>query len=98
MRKRMKVQKSRSYGICPLCEKAFQRAQLQVCITAEQPKTRRQIIQAIRDEYPSWVQESGACQRCWESFRGVVRVVSFMKKFKSPGRWRRPMVRKGEKR
>ncbi len=98
MRKPMNVQKPRVYGICPLCEKAFRRAQLRVRIQAEPPKTRRQIIKAIRDEYPLWVQEDGACQHCWESFCGVVRVVNFMKEFRFPRGWCRPKGRGGKAR
>ena len=97
MRTRTKVQKPRIYGICPLCEKAFLRAQLQVHRKAEQPKARREIIKAIKAEYPLWVQEDGACRHCWDSFRGVVRVANFVKEFKLPKRRRRPMARAGKR-
>ena len=48
---------------------------------------RREITIEIRHEYPDWVEEAGACKRCWESFRGVVRVVRFMNNFRFPKRW-----------
>jgi hypothetical protein len=97
MRTRTKVQKPQSYGICPLCEKAFLRAQLQVHRKAEQSKARREIIKAIKAEYPLWVQEDGACRHCWDSFRGVVRVANFMKAFKLPKRRRRPLACAGKR-
>lgn len=42
-----------------------------------------EIIEAIRQKHPAWVSEEGACKLCWRSFRGVARVLGFMKKFKS---------------
>jgi len=50
---------------------------------------RNEIMAEIRKEHPDWVEQDGACQRCWESYRGVVRVVRFMNKFKFPKRWSR---------
>lgn len=50
---------------------------------------RNEIKAEIRKEHPDWIEQDGACQRCWESYRGVVRVVRFINKFKFPKRWRR---------
>ena len=36
---------------------------------------------------PDWIDQDGACTRCWESYRGVVRVVRFMKNLKIPKHW-----------
>lgn len=83
MKTRMKIPGKPSYGVCPLCEKAFPQSQLQAPLTSEPPASRRQIIKAIRAEHPAWTNRDGACQVCWESFRGVVRVLDFVKKFKA---------------
>lgn len=72
------------HGVCPLCERAFPRARLEAPIQAEPPGTRRSIVVAIREKFPSWTTKAGACRECWESFRGVARVSNFMKKFKLP--------------
>lgn len=69
-------------GVCPLCERAFLRHQLQAPVLLEPLKTRRAILKAIREKFPRWTNEAGACRECWESFRGVARVANFMKKFK----------------
>lgn len=50
---------------------------------------RKEIIVEIINAHPDWDDQDGACQRCWESYRGVVRVVRFMNKFKFPKRWGR---------
>lgn len=83
MRKRTRIHRRTSYGVCPLCEKVFPRPQLQAPMKAEPPKSCREIIEAIRQKHPAWVSEEGACKLCWRSFRGVARVLGFMKKFKS---------------
>lgn len=88
IRKPTKLEKSPDRGVCPLCEKAFRRIHLESQIKQEAPKIRRQISNAIRDELPSWRLQDGACKRCWESFRGVVRVADFMKKLKFPSQAR----------
>ena len=88
IRKPTGLEKSPNRGVCPLCEKAFLRSHLESRIKQEPPKTRRQIIKAIKDEVPSWRLHDGACKRCWESFGGVVRVVNFVKKLKFPGQAR----------
>ena len=86
IRARVQPEKTPDRGICPLCERVFQRADLHVHLTKEPPMTRRQISKAIQAEFSSWRPEDGACLRCWESFRGVARVVNFLTKFKSPTR------------
>jgi hypothetical protein len=48
---------------------------------------RNEIMVEIRNGHPDWLGQDGACKRCWESYRGVVRVVRFMKHFKIPKRW-----------
>jgi hypothetical protein len=80
----------KTLDLCPLCEKMFTWDQLEVRIKEDRPSTREQIIKAIKGDYPAWVPEDGACQHCWESFRGVVRVLRFIETFKFPKRWRRP--------
>jgi len=70
-------------GICPLCEKAFLRLQLQVQIEGAPPKVRRRIIKAIQAQFPTWVKEDGACKQCWKAFGGVARVDECLRKFRA---------------
>jgi hypothetical protein len=81
---RNRTTKPTRQGVCPLCERAFLRAELVSANRKEASGTRRTIVTAIRQKFPSWTQEAGACRECWESFRGVARVRNFMKKFKFP--------------
>jgi hypothetical protein len=45
---------------------------------------RREIMVEIRNDHPDWDDRDGVCKHCWESYRGVVRVVRCMNKFKFP--------------
>jgi len=71
------------YGICPLCEKVYPRRQLRAAIAAEIAPSRRQIQVAIREQYPAWTLSAGACRACWESYRGVARVIHFLQRYQS---------------
>ena len=70
-------------GLCPLCEKAFLRWQLQVHIKSAPPKVRRRNINVIRAQFPAWVAEDGACGHCWKAFGGIARVAECLRKFKA---------------
>jgi len=74
-------------NVCPLCGRILATWRLHKHIQAEHWKTRKEIIVEIKSEHPDWCEESGACKRCWESFRGIVRVVRFMRKFRFPKNW-----------
>jgi len=80
---------------CPLCGRIFPQWRLHKHINSEAWRVRKEIIIQIQEEHPDWVDQDGACQRCWESYRGVVRVVRFMKRFKFPKHWRRQMEAAG---
>lgn len=73
-------------GVCPLCERVFPASRLHEASPAEPARVRAQIIEAIRADHPGWVESDGACPKCWEAFRGVVRVARFIKHYKFPNR------------
>ena len=50
----------------------------------EPAKGRREIAKAIREDFPAWNGQAGACSDCWESFRDVTRVIHFIKRLKLP--------------
>ncbi len=75
----------KGYGICPLCEKARARHRLHRHIEAERPEVRREIAKAVRHEFPAWSLKDGACEACWEAYRGVARVQRFVRHLKMGG-------------
>lgn len=76
---------------CPLCGQILQHWRLHTHIHSEHWRMRKDIIVEIQNERPDWFEDAGACRRCWESYRGVARVVRFVKKFKFQKHWRKPI-------
>jgi hypothetical protein len=74
--------------VCPFCERILPHWRLHKHIRSEHWRMRSAIMDETRKEHPDWVDQDGACERRWEAYRGVVRVIRFMKKFKFPKRWR----------
>ena len=56
-------------GICPLCSQVFALELLQKPIASENTKSRERTVQVIQVYHPHWLEEHGACTRCWESYR-----------------------------
>ena len=67
---------------CPLCRKACPRTALHVHINAEGEVVRRATIGVIQFSHPAWVAKEGACERCWNSYRDVSRVLNFFKEYR----------------
>ena len=54
---------------CPLCEQGVPASLLQKHIESEQKGIRHYLIEQIRGAHPGWVEENGACPKCWEYYR-----------------------------
>jgi hypothetical protein len=67
---------------CPLCLKECPRAALHNHINPEREAIRQATIGAIQFSHPAWVAEDGACERCWNSYQDVSRVLDFFKEFR----------------
>lgn len=52
--------------VCPLCGHSIQRNLLQTHVVAEE-----YVLERIRHEHPDWVEENGACTKCWEDYLGL---------------------------
>lgn len=70
--------------ICPLCSRVFPREQLYDRINSEHPHSRRNTIKVIQAYYPAWVEDHGACELCWKSFRDAGQVLDLLKGSKRP--------------
>jgi hypothetical protein len=69
-------------GICPLCGKTCPRAALHAHISSEPAVIRKTTLQAIQYSHPTWGAKDGACERCWNSYRDVSRVIHFFREFR----------------
>lgn len=49
---------------CPLCNKVMEEPIVDVCTEAY-----RYVIERIKDDHPDWVEEDGACPKCWEFYK-----------------------------
>ena len=92
MKQHHKMPSSVALRACPLCGRILPHWRLHKHIPSEHWRMRNEIIAEIRQEHPGWVEQDGVCRRCWESYRGVARVVRFTNRFKFPKRWRWPRV------
>ena len=68
-----------SETICPLCSQPFPTAQLHQHIASEHPLWRHGTIKVIQAYHPGWIEEQGACESCWKSFREAGRVLNQLK-------------------
>jgi hypothetical protein len=66
-------------SICPLCSQVFTRELLHDHITAEDLRLRENTIKVIQAYYPGWVQDHGACEPRWRSYRDAGRILNIMK-------------------
>ena len=66
-------------GICPLCSRVLAPELLRNHIVFEDPRMRQSTIQVIQAYHPSWVEDHGACEPCWRSYRDAVQMVAVMK-------------------
>ncbi len=78
-------------SVCPLCGRILPQWRLHKHIRGEHWRLRHDVESAIQKEFPNWVEQEGACKRCWILYRGVVRVERFIKHFRFPKRGRRPV-------
>ncbi len=66
-------------SVCPLCEKGFPGERLHQHIDSEHARLRRNTIQVIQAYHPDWVEEDGACEPCWKSFRDAGRMLDVLR-------------------
>jgi hypothetical protein len=66
-------------ALCPLCSQVFAKEELYQHIISEHPRLRHGTIQVIQAYHPSWVQEQGACRRCWRNYSNASQQVELMK-------------------
>lgn len=64
-------------GICPLCKERFDSAELHAHIAAERRHIVEYTLKLIKAMHPEWHGEDGVCQRCWEFYDALSRLVSF---------------------
>lgn len=67
---------------CPLCGKASLRPNLHARNNSEHETIRQATIEVIQSSHPAWIPKDGMCERCWISYRDIVRVVNFFKEFR----------------
>lgn len=63
-------------GICPLCKESFPRGELHAHVVTEQREIVQYALKMIQAQHPEWAEGDGACQRCWEFYDGLGRLVS----------------------
>jgi hypothetical protein len=66
-------------SICPLCSQVFLREQLYQHIASEHLRSRDSTIKVIQAYHPGWLQDHGACEPCWRSYREAGRMLKQMK-------------------
>jgi hypothetical protein len=71
-------------SICPLCSRVFAREQLHEHIATEHPLLRQTTIKVIQAYHLGWVEEHGACMRCWKSYRDAGQALNIMKGARPP--------------
>lgn len=77
---KMNIERSTfSESICPLCSQVFPREQIHEHSTSEHPLLRQRTIQVIQAYHPGWVEERGACEACWKSYRDAGRILNVLK-------------------
>ena len=69
-------------SICSLCSQLFARELLHKHMASEAPRLRRSTIEVIRAYHPGWVEDHGACEPCWRSYRGAGQILSQMRSAK----------------
>ena len=81
-------------GVCPLCSRVLALELLRNHIAFEDPRVRQSTIKVIQAYHPSWVEDHGACEPCWRSYRDAVQVVAIMKsaKAQNAARYRNPVA------
>ena len=78
-------------SICPLCSQVFPSELLREHIDSEHPRLRHSTIKVIQAYHPGWVEDHGACEPCWRSYREASRMFNQMKSAKPknpPGSWK----------
>lgn len=63
-------------SICPLCSRVLALELLRNHIAFEDPRVRQSTIKVIQAYHPSWVEDHGACEPCWRSYRDAVQIVA----------------------
>ncbi len=66
-------------AICPLCSQIFPHEKLYAHITSEHPHLRHNTIRTIQAYYPGWLEDHGACEACWKSFRNASQILSVLR-------------------
>ena len=66
-------------GICPLCSQVVGLDLLHQHIASESARVRERTISVIQAYHEGWLEEQGACEACWKSYRDAGRVLSIIK-------------------
>jgi hypothetical protein len=69
-------------SICPLCSQVFACELLHEHIASEYPRVRQSTIEVIQAYHPGWVEDDGACGRCWRLYRNAGRILDQMRSAK----------------
>jgi len=56
------------YRQCPLCQELFRIDDLRIHAKSESEELRKYTIEIIKSQHPEWVEEDGACPKCWEYY------------------------------
>jgi len=69
-----------SDGVCPLCSEVFPLSLLHEHIQSEDARLRGSTVQVIQAYHGGWLEEHGACEPCWKSYRDAGQILSLMKR------------------
>lgn len=64
---------------CPLCSRVLPHEQLYEHIASERARFRHSTIKVIQAYHPGWIEDQGACGRCWRSYRDASQIVNVLK-------------------
>ena len=67
-------------GVCPLCSEVFPLMSLHDHIKSEDARLRGSTVQVIQAYHGGWLEEHGACEPCWKSFRDAGQILGLIKR------------------
>jgi hypothetical protein len=56
---------------CPLCGESIPSSEMRSHVEKDTRELRESAVNLIRRNHPQWVEEDGACSKCWEYYEAL---------------------------
>ena len=65
---------------CPICGESVETRELRRHINSDEQEIRNYTLDLIKSSHADWVEENGACPKCWEYYKSLGSLIQYAKR------------------